>query len=499
MAELALGRQHAMAESAGMRQFAWLWGGLFLVLFPLLGLLGVFMRMYQAGWLQELVPDPHWFYAAMTLHGLGLVGLIYAASFVALLWAVSPHVQLQTRWLWISTGLTAVGVVLLVVNFFNGFAPGWYFLYPLPFMPSGAWSGTATDIFLAAVAVLGVAWVIWELELLRAIAARYRLGVALGWQYLRKGEPRPEIPPVVLVATVCAIAGIVALLAAVVMLVLMLVHRFSGSMVDPLVVKNLTFFFGHTLVNLAMYHGIGFLYSTLPKYSGQPWKTGIPLVVAWNLVLLLVLTAYFHHLYMDFAQPRWVNFVGQFASYGVSIPAAVVTLLGTLSQVYRRPVRWTLASSLMFWGTMGWAIGGVAAVLDSTIAFNFRFHNTLWVPAHFHTYLLAGIVFITLGFVAHLAQELSGKSESAGMRRTILALLLIGGYGFVLMFYLSGANGVPRRYAIYPPDAELGVQLARIATFFVALVVLGVLLYLVTVGKQWGAALAGAQGSSASD
>lgn len=100
MAELALGRQHAMAESAGMRQFAWLWGGLFLVLFPLLGLLGVFMRMYQAGWLQELVPDPHWFYAAMTLHGLGLVGLIYAASFVALLWAASPHVQLQTRWLW---------------------------------------------------------------------------------------------------------------------------------------------------------------------------------------------------------------------------------------------------------------------------------------------------------------------------------------------------------------------------------------------------------------
>ncbi len=80
MAELALGRQHAMAESAGMRQFAWLWGGLFLVLFPLLGLLGVFMRMYQAGWLQELVPDPQWFYAAMTLHGLGLVGLIYAAS-----------------------------------------------------------------------------------------------------------------------------------------------------------------------------------------------------------------------------------------------------------------------------------------------------------------------------------------------------------------------------------------------------------------------------------
>ncbi|MCS7065632.1 MAG: cbb3-type cytochrome c oxidase subunit I, partial [Fimbriimonadales bacterium] len=154
--------------------------------------------------------------------------------------------------------------------------------------------------------------------------------------------------------------------------------------------------------------------------------------------------------------------------------------------------------ALLFFGTMGWAIGGVAAVLDSTIAINFRFHNTLWVPAHFHTYLLVGIVFIMLGFAAHLTSELSGRSESPVLARAIVALLLIGGYGFVSMFYLGGAYGVPRRYAFYPPEMEIGTTLAKVALVFVSLVVLGILLYLIEVGRRWFAARAALQASASS-
>ena len=495
MAEMTIGgAQEFAGEQARMRTLALVWSALLMLLLPILGLLGLFIRAYQSQILAEAAPDVSWFYASLTLHGLGLVGVSYTVSFVGMLYVLSQHVQLNTRVLWLSTALTIVGVVLLVINFLLRFAPGWYFLYPLPFISAGGWASYTADIFLVALAVLGVAWLLWEMELIRAIAARYPLSQALGWHYL-KGNPSPELPPVVLVATVCAIAGVIALLAAVAMLIFFLVHRFTGSMVDPLVVKNLTFFFGHVLINLAMYHGIGFLYALFPTYSGHAWKTAVPMVIAWNCVLFLVMFAYFHHLYMDFAQPMWVQVVGQIASYGTAIPAAVVTILGTLAQVYRRPVRWTLASSLLFLGTMGWAIGGVGAVLDSTIAINYRFHNTLWVAAHFHTYLLVGLVFLMLGFVAHLTQELSGVAERAGLARAIVALLLLGGYGFVMMFYLSGAHSVPRRYALYPFELEIGTTLAKVALLFVLLVVLGVLLYLIEVGRRWFAAYAALRAS----
>ena len=62
---------------------------------------------------------------------------------------------------------------------------------------------------------------------------------------------------------------------------------------------------------------------------------------------------------MDFAQPQWLQVVGQISSYLISVPAAVVTIFSTLRSGLRRDMRWRLPSILLFLGVMGWAIGGV--------------------------------------------------------------------------------------------------------------------------------------------
>ena len=111
---------------------------------------------------------------------------------------------------------------------------------------------------------------------------------------------------------------------------------------------------------------------------------------------------------------------------------------------------------LLYLGVMGWAIGGVAAVIDSTVMVNTRFHNTLWVPAHFHTYYVMGVVLMILGAVFHLATDLSKLPESRSLTRTIVGTVGVGGYGFLLMFYLAGVAGVPRRFAIVPGGGRAG-------------------------------------------
>jgi heme/copper-type cytochrome/quinol oxidase subunit 1 len=123
----------------------------------------------------------------------------------------------------------------------------------------------------------------------------------------------------------------------------------------------------------------------------------------------------------------------------ISVPAAVVSIFGALLLVYRSRMHWNLVSLLMCFGVMGWAIGGVAAVIDSTVAVNIRFHNTLWVPAHFHTYYLMGVVLMILAFAYHLGQEGSKMTERMGLTKFIVALIVLGGYGFLMMFYYGGA------------------------------------------------------------
>lgn len=460
-----------------------LWVLVALVLFPVLALLGLVMRVAQSNFLPALPPE--WFYAVMTLHGLGMVGLWFAAGMAGVSFLLAPYVGERATSSRIAFVATLIGVVLLIAATLVGrLGVGWYFLYPLPFHSGGIWPAWATGALFGALAILGVGWTIWAADMLWAIARRYPLRAALGWQYLR-GQTEPEVPPIVLISTISFISVLAGLVAAVVILVLLAIEKAgSGFTNDALLMKNLTFYFGHVLVNITMYLGVAMIYEVLPAYAGRPWKTNRLVALAWNTVLALVMLAYLHHLYMDFVQPRWLQVLGQVSSYLISIPAAVVTIFSTLALVYGSRMRWSLAPTLMYLGVMGWAIGGMAAVIDSTVAVNARFHNTLWVPAHFHSYFLMGVVLMILGTVYHLAVALTKTPESPGRTRFILGSLLLGGYGFLLMFYLAGADSVPRRYATYPAEVAQGVAYARVATGFVLVLLVGLGLYLWETGRR---------------
>jgi cytochrome c oxidase subunit 1 len=460
-----------------------------LVLFPILAVLGLLMRTLQSGFFASLPPE--WFYAVMTLHGLGMVGLWFVAAMATVSLLLSRYVRPTPAVSWVAFGATIVGVVLLLAATLVGrLGVGWYFLYPLPFHSGGTWPGWATASLFVALGIMGVGWTLWAGDLLWAIARRYRFTDALGWQYLA-GRNSPEVPPIIIIATVSFIGVLAGLVAAVVVLALVAIEALGGGPPnDALLMKNLTFYFGHMLVNITMYLGVAMVYEILPAYAGRPWKSNKLVALSWNLVLFLVMFAYLHHLYMDFAQPRWLQVTGQLSSYLISVPAAVVTIFSTLVLISGSKTRWTLPSLMLYLGVMGWAIGGVAAVIDSTVMVNSRFHNTLWVPAHFHTYYLMGVVLMILGTVFHAATELSKLPESRTLTRAIVTTVGVGGYGFLLMFYLAGVSGVPRRYAAYPDEVARGILFARVSLAFITVLLVGALLYIWETGRRCVRALA---------
>lgn len=187
----------------------------------------------------------------------------------------------------------------------------------MPFHSGGTWPGWATGALFAALAVFGVGWTLWSADVLRAIAARYRLPEALGWHYLA-GRSDPEVPPIVVISTVSCIGVLAGLVAAVVILTLIAAEQLGGGAPsDALLMKNLTFYFGHMLVNITMYFGVAMVYEIMPAYRGRPWKTNTMVVWAWTTVLALVMFAYLHR-----ATLAWGALL-------LLIPAAVATT-GTL-------------------------------------------------------------------------------------------------------------------------------------------------------------------------
>ncbi|MBK8886975.1 MAG: cbb3-type cytochrome c oxidase subunit I [Saprospiraceae bacterium] len=469
-------------ESLKTRKITSVWIVIVLALFIVAIILGILMRLNQGTIIQQ---SPVTFYGNMTTHGLTMIGIWFVAGMAAVNYLMERYVKTSYGVNLFALICTIIGVLMLWSSTFIGhFHAGWTFLYPLPFKV--AWAQWATPVFLSSLVVLGVGWLVWSVSLMSQILKKYTLSQAFAWQHFKK-NPAVETPPFILITMVTLVGVIACMLAAVLLLVLLFAEYFSnGSFVnDALLLKNLTYFFGHTIANEMLYLGLAVIYELFAEVSGRPkWKTTWYVAVAWNLSLAFILTAFFHHLYMDFVQPEGLQIVGQLASYLASLPAAGVTVFSILVAVYRTKINWSLTNLLFFIGVAGWVIGGLGAVIDATISNNFVLHNTLWVPAHFHTYNAMGNVLFSLGFFHWFAHKFDVGFYIDKNAMLKLTLILFGGIGFLLAFYIGGADSIPRRYSNYPPEFTMAAPLATVAAVFATFYLLAILLFFLNITKK---------------
>ena len=438
----------------------------------LLMVFGFLMRASQAG---LLVIPPDRFYQVLTAHGIGMVAICGLGGAGVMLYFLSRYVALTPAIVLANLVLFLLGVVLVLGGIFiGGFAAAWTFLFPLPAQSQNTWGQGATASYLIGVLLVGVGFLLLYLDTTRAILKRHgSIGKALGWPQAFGNSTDEPPPATVVVSTVVSIINILSIAVGAVILTVSLVNTYAPSFhVNALLAKNLIFFFGHVFINSTIYMAVIGVYEILPTFTGRPWKSSKPFLIAWTATMVMVLGVYSHHLFMDFANPRWAAILGQVLSYTSSLPVLAVTAVGTVGNVYRSGMKWNLASALLFVAVMGWSVGVVPAVVDGTIAINRVMHNTLWVPGHFHIYLMLGVVAMLFGFMYWLGST-AGAADTA-VDRASFWMYVVGGFAFSAMFLASGAISIPRRWAVHL-DPWLGYD--KLATVFALVVVLGAVVF----------------------
>lgn len=448
--------------------------GITALVLALLMVFGLLMKASQAG---IITIPPNRFYQLLTAHGIGMVAISGFGSAAVMWYFLSRYVNLSPAILLANLVCFLIGVVLVLGGIFiGGFAAAWTFLFPLPAHSQGVWGFGAAASYLVGVLVVGVGFLLLFLDTGRAIIGKYgSLGRALGWRQAFGNSTDEPPPPAVVASTVVTIINIPAIAVGAVILTMSLVNAYApGFHVNALLAKNLIYFFGHVFINSTIYMGVIGVYEILPTFTGRPWKSSKPFLVAWTATLLMVLAVYPHHLFMDYANPRWASVLGQVLSYTSSLPVLVVTAAATLANVYRSGMKWNLTAGLLFASVMGWSVGVVPAVIDGTIAVNRVMHNTLWVPGHFHTYLLLGVVAMLFGFMYWLGLS-KGAADSA-LDRAGFWMYVVGSLAFASAFLAGGAMSVPRRWAVHL-DPWLGVD--RLGALFALVVVAAAVVFTV--------------------
>ena len=370
----------------------------------------------------------------------------------------------------------AIVVMILASVLVGDFHAAWTFLFPLPGTSMGLWSTGAAALFMSGLLVIGVGFVLLHLDIARAVIARYGgLGRGLGWPQLFGTDDGNAPPPAVVASTMVTIVNLAGLVVGASILIMMIVNLYVPSFdIDPLLAKGMIYFFGHVFINAVIYMAVIAVYEILPRYTQRPWKSNKVFLASWTASTIMVLFIFPHHLLMDYAYPEWFLIVGHIIGYLNTFPILIVTGYGAMMIVYRSGIRWDMCSRLLFVSVFGWAVGAMPAFIDGTITVNYVMHNTLWVPGHFHTYLLLGMVAMVFGFMYYLGKPNENAKDSAIDVAAFWAFV-IGTMGFTMSFLYSGKISVPRRYAEHLPE---WVPYDRLASYFIMLLLAGVLVFI---------------------
>jgi cytochrome c oxidase subunit I len=459
---------------AAARELARRWTLRYLVASTLIllasGLLGVIIRDSQAD--VGRLSASTW-YELMTAHGLGAFLGWAGFAVMGLSWWVLAEVGFPLRRLGAALAaatfwLMVLGVAgVLVSTLILHFGASWVFLYPLPFHGAGQWGKWATAVFAFSVLLVGLSIVTWCVAILDTVLGPAlhavkgtlgnRLGLALGFGYLwpKRFATNPEpVPYAVIPLTVIGIDMIIATLPLAGLLVEMIVQSFyRGAHVDPLLAKNILWWFGHPVVYLLLFPAVAVYYLLIPRYAGRQLVAGNVIAIAWAVAVTANVFVWAHHIYIDYpsgSPQAAINTAMQPTTFALVLPSAL-SLYSLGFTMYRSRFQWNAASTALFLGLVSWLLAGLSGIVNATIRFDEAVHNTLWIVGHFHQMALLNIGLVIFGAIYAWTPQLTGKqiwSETLALWHVWLTFVLATLNS--AFWLIQGLDGAPRRFAVLP-------------------------------------------------
>jgi len=498
-----------------------------LVFLGLAGIEGLLMRLRIMNLLVDVFDEKH-FYSMMTAHPfVGVYGWAYMAVMGAFYFLV-PYVLnkdiYSKRAAYASFWLMILGIATIwTTTFLTHYAPLYTLYWPIPLaVDLAGWSpiaivsfGAGVSLILAGVLVFffnmfatiflpprvlsetikkrSAVYVAKELILtafnIDKLIARFRKIP----QYTSRAFEYPVF--VVAVFRGCVDTTLNAFVIGGVGIILMSVGAYyllpgavqNLSLIDPLIYKNV-FWWGLDLIadgNVLIFTaGTWYLIVPLMLNSKLYGERVVRTVILADLVVSLFV--WNHHMLADTPQPFILQIQGQVFTWGelltmgLTIFAVLATIWGARPVKYSAPLKFVLAS------ISGYAIGGLAGIIQANYASNRFFHNTQWVIGiHGHIQLLVGLSLTIFAAIYALFPLLTGRMLNERLADIHLLLMTIGGVVMGLAMGMAGTLGMLRRM-LYPMGLGIYEPFMNVALLGALMMATGFAVFLINVIRTVG-------------
>jgi cytochrome c oxidase subunit 1 len=241
---------------------------------------------------------------------------------------------------------------------------------------------------------------------------------------------------------------------------LLMLERFFGVGIfdpalggDPILFQHLFWFFGHPEVYVLVLPAMGVVSEIVAAFSRK--RIFGYTFVAFSSIAIAVLSFFVwgHHMFVS-GESIYSGLVFSAFSFAVAIPSAIkifnwTATLHKASISYDAPMLYALGFIGLF------TMGGLTGLFLASLATDVHVHDTYFIVAHFHYIMVGGAVMGYLGGIHYWWPKMTGRLYPEGWARFSAMLVFAG---FNLTFgpqFILGYLGMPRRYAVYPPEFQV--------------------------------------------
>lgn len=276
-------------------------------------------------------------------------------------------------------------------------------------------------------------------------------------------------------------------------LIIYAISSFGGKMLSPeiidaLIYKNV-YWWGLDLIadGLVLIYVVGTWYLLTMLISKRSIFGENVVRAAMFLELIVSWSVWSHHLLSDQPQPLLLRFFSgelitsfEIVTTGIAIFCSLVTLW------LARPLKMTVPLKFMLGGMTGFAIGGVAGIMQANVDTNRILHNTQWVIGfHAHTMILVGLS-MTLFAALYAIFPMVTKVEVRSNRLVNVHFWcnFIGGIGMSMAMGYAGLAGMLRRNLYFGDTKYLPYM--YVAMFFGLLITVGYAAMMINIIRSVG-------------
>ncbi|HET7323549.1 MAG TPA: cbb3-type cytochrome c oxidase subunit I, partial [Halococcus sp.] len=231
----------------------------------------------------------------------------------------------------------------------------------------------------------------------------------------------------------------------------------------PILWQHIFWFWGHPEVYIIVLPGFGLMSTILPKFSGRTVFGRQFIIYSTFAIGVLSFGVWAHHMFTTGIDPR-IRASFMAVSLAIAIPSAIKEF-NWITTIWQGRVRLTAPMLLCVGGLSTFVIGGITGVFLAAIPVDILYHDTYYIVGHFHMILMGIIPFMMMAASYYWYPVITGKMYDQRLAKLQAVLMVVGVFITFGAMLITGALGLPRRYASYPVEFTGLMQITTVGAY----------------------------------